>query len=504
LVDITSDNSFLVAEGLWKRYGHIQALRDVSLAVGRGQVLGLCGHNGAGKSTLVKILAGLERPDAGKITIGQREVRIGNGREAQACGVAVIDQALSVVPALTVADNLFLGSINHPFVSLQRRRYAMAEDLLDRVGLSGVDPATIAGTLRIGERQLVELARLLARDAQLLILDEPTASLSETEAQRVFAAIRAAIAHRRSVIYVSHRIDEVLRICDSVIVLRDGQCVAHEHVEKLDRRALIKLMVGEHHQAAFSPPKQRERATTLRINHLVVPGRVQDFSLDCSAGEIVGLAGQVGAGGTEILRSLGGLISEVSGNMLVAGKRLAFSSPRRAAQFGVVYVSGDRLREGLFPRQSISENLTATRLHGVSCLGVILERRRSAMAQALSKLLGLDSRRLWSRANELSGGNQQKVLIGRSLDRADARVLLLDDPTQGVDVRGRAEIHRLIRRASTSGAVVLFTSTELDELIELSDRIVTMFRGRMVSVRRSEEADAGSILADMTHAAGSR
>lgn len=482
-----------------KRYGAVRALRDVSLAVEPGSVVGLCGHNGAGKSTLVKALAGLVRPDEGEIRVDGRPVRLRDPQHAQAEGIALVAQELSVVGALTVAENLFLGNIGLPMVMGRRRKHALARTLLDRVGLAHIAPGTPVEDLRMGERQLVEIARLLGRDAQLLILDEPTASLSEVEARRVFAAIRSAAGEGRSVLYVSHRLDEVLDICGHVVILRDGALVATSAARDLDRDKLISLMLGEAGRERADPRASGvAKGAPVSIVGLRVPGRVSDFDLQAQGGQIVGLAGQLGSGVSEVLRACAGLIPDADGEVMIGPLRLKLGSPVRSLNAGFVYVSNDRQHEGLFLHQSIARNLTATRLAAISVMGVLSRRRAAAVVTRLAALVGIDRRRLRSAVADLSGGNQQKVLIGRCLERTGSEVLLLDDPTRGVDVGGRADIHRLMRHAAADGAFVLFASSEIDEVLELSDLIVTMARGGVVSRLSRGQADMALVLGDVT------
>ena len=494
------DGSLLRASRLSKSFGAIDALKEVSLTVRPGTVVGLCGHNGAGKSTLVKSLVGLVRPESGEIIVGGTPVRLRDPQEAQAHGIALVDQELSLVPVLSVADNIFLGNAGRPLLTHRRSQNAAARALLDRVSLSHISPATPVEELRMGERQLVEIARLLGRESKVLILDEPTASLSEAETQNVFSAIRHAIEQGRGVIYVSHRLDEVLSICDEVVVLRDGTEVATEPVATLSRTRLIELMLGEEGKERSAPVREGSPGPSVRIRGLSVPGRVRSFDLDLPGGRIVGLAGQVGSGASEVLRALAGLVPNASGEVVLGDGRLRLGSPVRSLAAGAVYVSNDRQGEGLFLGQSASHNLTATRLGAISRLGVLSRSAGSSVVQRLAELVGVDPRRLRTPVVNLSGGNQQKVLIGRCLEREDTRLLVLDDPSRGVDVKGRADIHRLVRHAASAGTPVLFASTELDELLELSDVIVTVFRGEVVSMVDRENARASSVLADMTHA----
>jgi ABC-type sugar transport system ATPase subunit len=484
-----------------KSYGPVRAIQDLSLDVRVGEVHAICGHNGAGKSTLVRTLVGLVRPDAGVIRLDGVELAPRNPQDAQAHGVALVNQELSLVPELSVEDNVFLGGIDVPLLYRRRRLSEQARRVLDELGLRHVSLGTAVETLSIGERQLVEIARLLVRDARLLILDEPTATLSKPEIERVFKATRDLVRQGRSVIFVSHRLDEVFELCDRVTVLRDGRRVGTHDVHELDRRSLIAHMLGEMEGARTEAEIERalpgSAAEVVRIDRLRAPG-VEDVSLTLESGIITGLAGQVGSGTSTVLRALGGLVPDASGTIEVRGRKVLLNTPQRAVQAGVLYVPNDRQREGLFLGQSVERNLTAIRLRRLSRAGVLMWRGVRRSARELATLAGVSLDRLGSPAASLSGGNQQKVLLGRVLQREGTSLLALDEPTRGVDVGGRAEIHRLVREAARSGTAVIFSSTELDEVLDLADVVVTLFAGRVVSIVPRAEATAPRILADMT------
>ena len=498
----------LEVEGVSKSYGPVRAIQELTLDVRVGEVHAICGHNGAGKSTLVRTLVGLVRPDAGVIRFDGAELTLRNPQDAQAHGIALVNQELSVVPELSVEDNIFLGGIGIPLLYRRRRLSEQARRVLDELGLRHVQLGTAVETLSIGERQLVEIARLLVRDARLLILDEPTATLSKPEIERVFRATRDLVRQGRSVIFVSHRLDEVFELCDRVTVLRDGRRVGTHDIHEIDRRRLIDHMLGEMEgartEAEHEPALPGSGDEVVRIDRLHAPGRVEEVSLTLERGIITGLAGQVGSGTSTVLRALGGLVPDASGTIEVRGAKVLLNTPRRAAEVGVLYVPNDRQREGLFLGQTVERNLTVSRLRRLSRAGVLLRRRVRRVARELAGMTGVSLDRLGSPVASLSGGNQQKVLLGRALELEGTSLLALDEPTRGVDVGGRAEIHRLVREAARRGTAVIFSSTELDEVLDLADVVVTIFAGRIVSVVPRAEASASRILADMTtsHADG--
>jgi ABC-type sugar transport system ATPase subunit len=486
-------------EGLARAFNGVPAVRDASFSVGAGEIHGLCGHNGAGKSTVVKMLSGQLPPDRGRIVLDGETVELDSRRAAQLKGVALVDQELSVVPALTVLDNMLLGDIDVPFVNRRRRARARARQILDGMGLERISPDQPLSGLSIGERQLVEIAKALSQRARLVILDEPTATLSDGESAHVFAALRRVAASGCAVIFVSHRLSEVLDICDSVTVLRDGRTVGTTPAKALSVDELIVRMLGEAPgRLAVSARPDVEDGHALRIAHLRVPGRLVDFSLTARAGRIHALAGQLGSGASDVLRALAGLHSNATGHVLLNDRKLPFRDPVRAARSGIAFVSNDRKSEGLFLGRSVGWNLVSTRLPSLSRGGVLRPRRERLTVRSLARRSGLPERRLDEPAAALSGGNQQKVFVGRCLERPDVFALLLDEPTRGVDVGGRAAIHQLLRQAADAGLIVVVASTELEELLELGDVILTMRDGRVVG-RYEGDADGSRLMSDMTH-----
>ncbi len=488
-------------QGLTRSFGGVPAVRDVSFTVGAGEIHALCGHNGAGKSTVVKMLSGQLAPDSGRIIVDGRPVQLGSRQAAQRLGVALVDQELSVVPALTVLDNLLLGDVRAPLVNRRRAAQARCRQVLSDMGLDRLRPRQPLSELSIGERQLVEVARALSQNARLVILDEPTATLSDAETEHVFAAIRRVAAQGCSVIFVSHRLSEVLQLCDTVTVLRDGRRIATTPARELTVSDLIVQMLGEapHRLTAARNPDSRP-GHALRIEHLHVPGRLTDFSLTVQAGRVYALAGQLGSGASDVLRALAGLHPHATGTVRLRDRAVPFRSPVGASGAGLAFVSNDRKSEGLFLDQPIAANLLATRLPALGRAGVLRSRREHHAARSLAELVGISDRRLSEPAAALSGGNQQKLFVARCLRRDDVHALLLDEPTRGVDIGGRAAIHRLLRAAADDGLIVVFASTELEELLELGDVIITMRETRMVA-RYDGGADGAVLMRDMTHGA---
>jgi len=487
-------------EGLTKSYGSTRAVRDASFAIAAGEIHALCGHNGAGKSTVVKMLSGQESPDGGTISIAGEVVDLRSRQVAQRHGVSLVDQELSVVPALTVAENLVLGDVRTPWVAPARRSTARLRSLLDGVGLDHLRLGLPLADLGIGERQLIEVARALGQDARLVILDEPTATLSDVESEYVYASVRKVAAAGCAVLFVSHRLGEVLALCDRVTVMRDGGVVATTPAGELSIDSLIHQMLGEAPALPDRRVRTRENAViVLDVEALTVPGRVEDFALEGRAGGVYAVAGQLGSGASDVLRAVAGLVPDADLSLRVDGAPARIAGrPGAAARAGIAFVSNDRKAEGLFLDKPISWNLLATRLGALAPRGVVSRRRWTSALARLLELCGLDPERAGHAVGSLSGGNQQKVFVGRCLDREDVRVVVLDEPTRGVDVGGRAAIHRLLRDAADRGVVVLFSSTELEELQDLADVVITMHKGRVVGTHRGDTAGA-VLLREMTH-----
>jgi ABC-type sugar transport system ATPase subunit len=486
--------------GVSRSFGAVRAVSDVSLSVGPGQILGLCGHNGAGKSTLINVLAGLIAPDAGEIRIDGRPVELHTPRAAQREGIALVDQELSLVASLSIAENVALGRVDAGLLRHPRRDRAATRELLAKVGLADRDPSEIVGGLDLGTRQLVEIARALGRGARLLILDEPTATLTDFEIERVFAAVRRVAEDGCSVIFVSHRLGEVLSLCDAVTVLRDGRVVAERPVSELSAGQLVEAMLGEQLEPAAHRTGTTGQDAVLRVRGLTVGTRLQGFSQDFEAGCVYGLAGQVGAGTSEVLRALAGLVPAATGRAELDGRPLTLRHPVAVSRRGVGFITNDRKAEGLFLGRSVAENLTATQLGPLARAGTLAPRRVRDRAGDLAGAAGVATDRLDAAVGVLSGGNQQKTLVGRYLLRDDVRVLLVDEPTRGVDIGGRAAIHGLLRGAADDGHVVIFASSDLDELIELGTVVITMRAGRKVGVY-PDGISRQAMLADLTHRA---
>ena len=493
--------SLIGTRNLSKSFGAIAALKDVSLDIAPGEIRAICGENGAGKSTLVKLLTGVYRPDSGDITVAGETRAIATPRQAQELGIALVAQELSLCPDLSVEDNIWLGSVQVPLLHKRSEFTRRARETLALLGAQHISLRAPAGALAMGERQLVEIARMLTRDARVLILDEPTATLNDIEIERIFAALGALKREGKSLIYITHRLGEVFRICDRVSVLRNGELVATRDVSGVDRKSLIELMLGRSFVEMYPELRGSEGDIALAIEDLSVPGSVERFSARVPKGKIVCIAGQVGSGAVDVVNALAGLAYNASGKILVGGRPLTPGSSARALKRNIMFISGDRAEEGIFRRLRVLDNLIATRLSDYADV------RGAAAAGAAGKrcLARTAGRRrpttTHSAADELSGGNQQKLAFGRCIDRGTSGVLVMNEPTRGIDVGARADIYRIMRRFCEQGYAVVMTSSDLEEIIGLGDTIITMFRGRQVGVYGRHDVTMARLVADITHPA---
>jgi ABC-type sugar transport system ATPase subunit len=491
----------LAVDGVTKRFGPNAVLKNVSLALEAGEVRAICGENGAGKSTLVKVMTGLYAPDEGAVCVDGKPVAVTGPQHAQELGIAVVAQELSLAPALSVLDNIWLGNRKVPLFHRREELRHRARAALDKLGLGDIALDTPASALSIGRRQLVEIARMLTRDARVFILDEPTATLSDVEIERIFAALRALKAEAKSIIYITHRLGEVFEICDSVSVLRNGELVGTRPTSEIDRGALMQMMLGRSLGEMYPIWESSGGGPLLMVQNLAAPPLISGFDLAAERGTVTCLAGQVGSGAITVLRALAGLTPGASGDVNVLGKPMRLRSVANAQARNVKFISEDRAGEGIFLRLSAGQNLIATKLKEHTRFGVLARRGLRATAAKLAAAVGVDRKRLRSAADELSGGNQQKLAFGRWIGGDEPGVLLMNEPTRGVDVGARAEIYRLIRQFCDRGYCVVMASSDIEEVLGMADVVISMYRGRQVAKYRRGEADMQRVLADITHPA---
>ncbi len=487
----------LKAISISKSYAGVQALRGASFDLRAGEVHALVGENGAGKSTLIKIITGAVAADGGTLTINDELVTQHDTANARRLGIAAIYQQPALFADLTVAENIAYG--NEP-VSLWRRvdwraRREHAAELLARTGVT-IDPERRAGDLTMPEQQLVEIARALSANAKILILDEPTASLGEADTQNLFRVIGELRAQDVAMIYISHRLEELAQIADRVTVLRDGQTIETHAMRDVTRDDLIRLVIGRELSAVFPKREVEHGDVVLQLRNLsCAAANVHDINLQIRAGEIVALAGLIGAGRTELARVLFGLTPADSGQIELDGQAVTIGSPETAIARGIAYVPEDRRQHGVILPLAIDQNITLASLPANGWLNVLLDfRAERTQAAALVEQLGVKTPSIFNAAGNLSGGNQQKVALAKWL-ATNPRVMILDEPTQGIDVGAKAEIHRLMCDLAAQGLAVLMISSELPEVLGMSDRIVVMHAGRIVGELSRAEATQERVLA---------
>ena len=470
----------LEMRGITKRFHGVPALQNVNLTIYPGEVHALMGENGAGKSTLMKILAGAYIADEGEILINGQPARITNPAEARQAGITLIYQELNVAPNLTVAENMFMGSELSRGQFLDREgMYREAERVLKTLG-ANFAPEDIVSSLAIAEQQQVEIARALKDKSRILVMDEPTAALSDRETERLFEVIRQLRNDGIAIIYISHRMEEVYALANRVSVLRDGQYIGSLTRDQLSPDRLVQMMVGRQMQDFYEHQRQTNPgAVVLEVRNLSDGRKVQPSNLVLRAGEIVGLAGLVGAGRTELSRLIFGADPKVSGEIFLNGKRLDIRSPGDALAAGIGYVPEDRKDQGLFLEMSARKNIALNTLQEDAKVGVINWKAINTIATAAVENFNIRLANLEIRAVDLSGGNQQKLLLARWI-AIKPRVLLLDEPTRGVDIGAKSEIYRIISDLALQGVAILMVSSELPEVVGLSDRVLVMREGKLV------------------------
>ena len=480
-----------------QEYPGVQALKGVSLDLAAGQVLGLVGENGAGKSTLIRILGGIEQPVSGTVLVRGEERVFRGSAESQAAGISVVSQEFRLVPQLSVADNIFLGhEATRGGVVDARRTRERARELLEQLGLD-LDPDRQVSSLTVGDRQMVEIARALSREFDVLIMDEPTAALNGAEIVRLHEIVRRIAAQGKAVVYVSHHLEEIFQICRDVAVLRDGSLVAHAPTTELDEARLVEHMLGRAPQVfergAVTDHAGEERLT---VRDLRVPGIAAPFDLTVRAGEIVGLAGLVGSGRTELTRALFGDLPATGGQVLVDGRPVRLRSSREAVRHGIFMLSEDRKGEGILPHLDVTENAMVSRdRSGLGLLRRLLpvpadERAQFERLRADMRIRVPHGRQL---IGNLSGGNQQKVLLGRAL-LSGCAVLLLNEPTRGVDVGAKVDIYQLVKQLAEAGVAVVVSSSDAPELAAIADRCAVYFAGRQVAELHGRDVTEDNIV----------
>lgn len=487
------------AQAVTKSYGATQALKGVDFKLARGEIRGLIGANGAGKSTLFKIVAGVETPTSGDLCLSGEPIRFRSVRDAIAQGVILIHQELSLFPDLSIAENIFMGREMRDPLGLvdHASQHREANRILDRLGVS-IDAKTLVSSLPVGVQQITEIARALSQDVQILLMDEPTSSLGQSEVENLFAIVRALAAEGVAIVYVSHRLDELLEICDTLTVLRDGEIVAEGNCSEVDPAWIVERMTGRTLAAESIPAPDKLGQTVLEVKGLNIPysehgAELEDVNISLRAGEILGVFGLLGSGRTELLESIMGLRNDTTGIVALEEANINRISTAGRVERGIVMLSEDRQRAGLIGTVSVLHNMALSILDRLAPLGIMQTSAERVAAQDMVRELGVKAPSLDASIQALSGGNQQKVLLARNL-LCKPKVLLLDEPTRGVDAAAKADILTQIHKSAAQGLAVILTSSEPSEVIAASTRIAVMSRGRIVLETMPADSSEASLL----------
>ena len=492
-VRVSRDAPLLEMRHVKKSFGGVQALVDANLVLYPGEVHALLGENGAGKSTLLKALAGVHAIDAGDITLKGEPFRQGNTRDSIEQGIAVIYQEPSLFPDLTLAENVFIGrQLTSGGLVDWDQMVSKSRELFQRLGVQ-LDPNAKARGISIADQQIVEIAKALSTDATVIVMDEPTAALSSREVERLFQVATNLKNQGYAVVFVSHRLDEVFALCDCMTVMRDGETVGSKLINDTSEAEVVRMMVGREVSELFPKVSVPIGEVALSVQDLGLEGQFEGISFDVRAGEILGLAGLVGSGRSEVVRAIFGIDKYDSGHVLLNGTRIPPGLPAVSMAAGIALVPEDRRQQGLFMASSIARNIAATLWKRLSNWLLLRKRREEDTADRWGQTLQLKFAQLSDPVERLSGGNQQKVVLSKWL-ATEPQVLIVDEPTRGIDVGTKAEVHRLLSEKAKDGMAVLMVSSELPEILGMSDRIVVMREGKQMGILERDEADSEKII----------
>lgn len=479
--------------GIVKEFSGVRVLNGVSFRLRRGSVHALMGENGAGKSTLMKILCGMYPATQGEIMIDGKTVKISSPIDAKRLGIAMIHQELSAFHELTVAANMFMNrEYKRGFLLDDKRMNQAAAEILADLNIS-IDPKLKMNRLSVAEMQLVEIAKAVSTDADIIIMDEPTSALTEAEVANLYKTVRDLRSRGKAIVYISHKIEEIFAIADEITVLRDGDFVAHDTIEAFDHDKLISLMVGRTLNQQFHKTHHSFGDVLLKVENMSRSGKFSSVSFEVRAGEVLGISGLIGAGRTEVVETVFGLDRADSGDVYIAGEKVNIRSPRDAISHGLALVSEDRKNVGLNLVGSVKENITMANLEKYCRFGVIKSREEKKAGDGLMDMLSVKAHSRDTLVSALSGGNQQKVILARWMS-TNPKVLILDEPTKGIDVGAKAEIYKLIDEFTAQGGCVIMVSSEMPEILGMSDRIAVMHEGELAAVFDRDEATQEKLL----------
>lgn len=488
------NESIIQMKSITKEFPGVKALKSVDLNIYKGKIMALLGENGAGKSTLMKILTGVYEKTSGEIYLNGEQVQIKNTREAQNMGIAIIHQELNLLSNLSIGENIFLGRepVNKFGTIVWSKLFKNAKVIMDRLGITE-KPETLVSELSIGKQQMVEIAKALSLNAQVIVMDEPTGALTDKETESLFRVIKELKDEGRSIVYISHRLKEIFQICDAVTILRDGQFIAEYPIVEVNEDRIIELMVGRKLSEQYPRITCQPGETLLEVKNLTNT-YVKDISFSIKSGEIVGLAGLMGSGRTELARTIYGVLAKDSGEIIVQGKPANIKSAGQALQNGISYVSEDRKGNGVVLGLNIKENISLSVLQKLSGLFGIIDKKKEENAALESiKSMSIKASGAKQLVKNLSGGNQQKVSLSKSL-MTSPKILILDEPTRGVDVGAKKEIYDIINKLKQAGMSIIMISSEIPEILGMSDRIMVMHEGRITGCLEHENADQESIM----------
>ena len=491
-----SQTPFVEMTGIDKAFSGNKVLQDVNLTVHKGEVHALMGENGAGKSTLIKILSGVYERDKGEVKLLDEPVVFKTPKEAEANGINIIHQELNIIPHLTVAQNMFLGKEltygKTGVLNKRAMRKATRESLLE-LGVDSINPDEFAGNLSVGQQQMIEIARALATQSELIVMDEPTAALTDREIESLFEVIYSLRDRGVSIIYVSHRMEEIFKICDRITVLRDGEYVGTEKIKETTFDEIVRMMVGRELGERFPTRHAEIGEIVFQVENLQLPGVFDDVSFHVKAGEILGVAGLMGAGRTEVMETIFGYRKKSKGKVTIHGKTVNIKHPLDAVNHGIGFITEDRKDKGLVIDASIRDNVALTNLKTISSGGVVVPSKEKSLVNDLVKRLHVRMAGTNQAVKSLSGGNQQKVVIAKWIG-IEPKVLLLDEPTRGVDIGAKKEIYSIMNELSENGVAIVMISSELPEVLGISDRIMVLHEGEVTRKLAREEADQEKIM----------
>lgn len=479
-----------------KKFGNAVVLDNVSLELNKGHVLALVGENGAGKSTLMKILCGIYKKDSGKIYLNGNEIEIENIKDAEKYGISMIHQELNLIPSLSVYENMFLGKeYMRKFRKIDWQRIKTeSKNKLDELGMN-ININKIVRELSIGEQQMIEIARCLLMDSNILIMDEPTAALTEVESKKLFEVINMLKEKGKSIIYISHRMDEIFEICDDYTVLRDGKLISNGKIKDVTKDRLISMMVGRDIKDQF--PREViniENEVLLKVRDLTLRGKFENINFEVKKGEVVGFSGLIGSGRTEVAKAIFGFYKKDNGKIFIENKEISINCPEDAIKNGLIYLSEDRKNEGLVMKLNIKENMTISSLNYISSyLGTIRRKEENVLVKQMAEKLNIKFQTINQNISDLSGGNQQKIAIAKCL-LTNPKLIIFDEPTRGIDVGAKNEVYKLINELKKQGIGIILISSDLPEVLNISDRIIVMHEGKMMGEIIHDDASEEKVM----------